>query len=777
MGSCQCARLETKDGEALPLLGVRVRGDLRGLVFEARVEQRFRNASDSNAEVIYTFPLPLGAVLLGVEVLLGDEHLTGTVMEKKLAEAGYEDAISDGNAAIMLEKLHDRSYCLNLGNLKAKESCSITLRYVQVLQFEQRGLRLVIPSVIAPRYGDSARDGGLLPHQVSAHSLTAEYRFEVDLRLYGDLARGRVTSPSHPVAISFGNTESERVLSVSLSRPGTMDRDFVLVIDRLEHDSVGVMAKDCVDPEGVAVLASFCPQITLAQEAGGTQVKILVDCSGSMAGDSIEAAKRALQAIVLQFADGERFSLSRFGNTVEHRARGLWKANDTTRQAAQRWVAELQADLGGTEMEGALTSTFALAQNGSSDVLLVTDGEISAIDRTIESAKTSGHRVFVVGIGSSPAENHLRRLAAATGGACDFVAPGEAVEPAVLRMFARLRSPRLADLSLVWSGGAAPQWVSPLLPAIFDGDTVNIFAWFRNSPAGEVRLLGRRSQGAVAEEIGCTKFDGPLETGDTLSRIVASERCQSEGSADLAVAYQLITDSTNFLLIHEREGEVATDMPCVQKVPQMIPAGWGSTGSVMFSPARSYTVTKTRAYLCESDSALGPMDARYWSASEHYQGLTPLGVAEALLAMPRTAWPKSFRELRQLGLGGWVVEWLEFSMARRGGMSFSEVIVVEAFLYVMSWPSIRAALGGSQPVTFGGTPTREMFDGLLSGAAKLQVDVRLVEAMLLALDGMTANSWPDCVYSLADGGEARPGQGNWKPQYAAGSASVRIETA
>jgi hypothetical protein len=140
----------------------------------------------------------------------------------------------------------------------------------------------------------------------------------------------------------------------------------------------------------------------------------------------------------------------------------LWKLTEITRKAAERWVSELSANLGGTEMEAALDSTFALAKTVPCDVLLVTDGEISAIDSTIETARQSGHRLFIVGIGSSPAETHLRRLAEASGGACDFVAPGEAVEPAVLRMFARLRSPRLSELALAWPEGMVPQWVSPL---------------------------------------------------------------------------------------------------------------------------------------------------------------------------------------------------------------------------------------------------------------------------------------------------------------------------
>ena len=231
MDQRECARLEAQDGQPVNLLGVKLSGDLRGLMFEASVEQRFCNPGDKNVEVVYSFPLPWGAVLLGVDVVLGDKHLTGAVVEKKQAEARYEEAISEGNAAIMLEKNHDHSFSLNLGNLAAGEHCTITLRYAQTLQFEQRGLRLLIPTVIAPRYGDAQQDGGLSPHQTPSHSLLAEHPFALELRLHGDLAQARVASPSHPVGVAHGNADAGAVLTVSLARQASLDRDFVLVVD------------------------------------------------------------------------------------------------------------------------------------------------------------------------------------------------------------------------------------------------------------------------------------------------------------------------------------------------------------------------------------------------------------------------------------------------------------------------------------------------------------------------------------------------------------------
>ncbi len=779
------ARLQTQNGQPLMLLGVKLNGEIRGLLFEACVKQSFCNPTNSNVEIIYTFPLPWGAVLLGIDVLLGEQTLSGVIVEKKQAEASYEEALSEGNTAIMLEKNHDQSYSLNLGNLAGKENCIITLRYAQTLQFEQRGLRLLIPTVIAPRYGDAIHGGGLLPHQVSPHSFLADYPFEIELSLYGDLAQARVASPNHPMRVTHSRSETENLLTVSLACEGALDRDFILVVDQLNQDSQTVMARDFVDSANVAVLASFCPRL---QTSGPTMtaVKILVDCSGSMQGDSIDAARRALQAIVEQLADGDKFSLSRFGSTVEHRSRGLWNTTETTKLAAQCWVGALQADLGGTEMEAALCSTFALSQTVSSDVLIITDGEISAIDSTIESARNSGHRLFVVGIGSSPAENHLRRLAEATGGACDFVASGEAVEPAVLRMFARLRSPRLSELSLVWPDNSTPLWVSPLNSSVFDGDTINVFARLAQKPEGNVRLLGKRSEDAETEVIGSALFRNSLDNTDSVSRMAASVRYQAEAkeclsgvmseTTQLAVAYQLVTDTTNFLLIHERsEDEKPADMPELHKVAQMIPAGWGGAGSIRFS---NQALDLDNSSICFSAPMPTVKQPRLREASMDYldkpsrmykgiplslhdalpafpqfendTGLTPLGIHEWLLKTPKRRWPKSLLGLVRIGLGAWIVDWFKLSLANQDGKLVSESTIVAAFLYVMSQPNLF------ESTTEAKDWSQRLKDAILqlkkvnTSKAITGIDVEQVEHIMALLAGMTADHWPDQVYALRD---------------------------
>jgi Ca-activated chloride channel family protein len=574
------ATLRNSQGAPLILKAVAITGELRGAMFEAHVRQNFSNPTDTHAEVVYSFPLPWGATLLGVEVQLGQVKLNGTVVAKALAAEQYEETLSKGDAAIMLERGNDGNYVLHLGNLAPGEQCVIDMHYGQLLQFEQGGLRLAIPTVIAPRYGDAVRDGGLAPYQVPETDLLAEYGFSLTLNLHGDLVNARIASPSHP--ISMANHAADQMLTVALAKQSYLDRDFILVLDQLAQCSVATIAPDCVDAKTYVATASFSPSIPNAK-AQHTSVKILVDCSGSMSGGSIQAARRALMAIVKKFNTGDKFSLSKFGSSVEHRSKSLWTTSEQSRLGAEKWIGELQADMGGTDMLDAIESTFALAHSSPCDVLLITDGQIHGIDAMIKKAKDSKHRVFSVGIGSSPNDHLLRRLAVETNGACDFVAAGEAVEPAIVRMFNRLRSPAVTQVSVQWPEGFTPKLLTKIDSTAFDGDTLHASAWFNTKPTGRITLLGQLVGQNTVQELGTVEINETPATSTALSRLAAAGNMQHLAdtalATKLALDYQLVTEHTNFLMLHERSAEdKAPNMPELHKVKQMLPAGWGGAG-------------------------------------------------------------------------------------------------------------------------------------------------------------------------------------------------------
>lgn len=694
----------------------------------------------------------------------------------------------------------------------------VRLRYAQVLQFEQHGLRLVVPTVIAPRYGNPVADAGLKPHQVVEHDLMVAYPFELRLRVEGALARARIGSPSHPLSMRLEGEGETTAMVVSLARGGCLDRDFILVLDEVAQDSLALCAQDTVQPGAVTVLASFCPRVPASVHP--LAVKILVDCSGSMQGDSIAAARRALQAIVAGLREGERFSLSRFGSTVEHRSRALWRTSPATRLAGQRWAAQLQADLGGTEMEKALDSTLALAGDAAVspgagegaapvDLLLITDGQIHAIERTVAKARALGHRMFVVGIGSAPAEGVLRRLADETGGACDFVAPGEAVESAVLRMFARLRSQRMASLEPVWPAGAKPVWMSALPGSVFDGDAVTVWARFAQVPDGTVRLVGTRAHAPAPESLGeacltAADHDAALSrmaVAAQIETVLAAEGVHSRQALELAVAYQLVSPLTHFLLVETRaEADKPADMPDLVKVLSMLPAGFGGVGSLDFGVAESvpeaalnYAVpaSLSGAYLdfdddwdvpsarprrsvlfsrcsdlddlrdraASHDSSaflrrvtdaedFGTADTveHHWCAEPHYNGLSPLGLTCWLSGHQQAEWPQLYADLYAIGVATAVLDWLEFVLADEE----EESIVVASFVEAMAQSELHDAFISSSGVAARvEAVARRMAMNISATAGEQQAATVSIRARLAAfVSQLKPQAWPECVFTL-----------------------------
>lgn len=595
------ASFQTTEGEDLVLESVRADGRVVGRMLDMHLEQRFRNPQSTNVEVVYTFPLPWQAVLLGLEVELNGETLTAQVKAKAAARADYEEALSEGDTGILLTVNHDRSYTLELGNLLGGESCVVRLHYVQILQPEQGSLRLTLPTTLAPRYGDPVVDAGYEPHAAPEVSTTVEYPFDIHLTVQGELVHARLGSPSHKIAIrsipAVGMQESH-ILDVRLASAAWLDRDFVLLFEELPQASMGLAAWDRLDAGLGVVMASFTPKLPTRHSLPVT-MKVLVDCSGSMNGDSIRAARSALQVVLNGLRTDDRFSLSRFGSTVEHRSKALWKVAPPALASARQWVETLEADLGGTEMNDAILSTLALPGADRCDLLLITDGSIHAIEAVIESAHQSGHRFFIVGIGSSVSEGLLRRLAEETGGSCEFVTPGEQVQPAILRLYQRMRSPVVTHARIDWPSGCAVHVASDLPKSLFDGDDITVFARLNaqraEALARPIQLHGRLD--GIDGEVLLAELTPEFiaDEDNTLARLAAHQRYwQLRQGGDevpavltkqlpaLAEKYQLVTDDTSLVLVKQRaEGERAQEMPRLRKVKGMLAAGWGGYGSAM----------------------------------------------------------------------------------------------------------------------------------------------------------------------------------------------------
>ena len=269
----------------IALESVDIQASLRGLFADIVVTQVYKNLENVNIEAVYTFPVPSDAVLLDLSLELNGKILRGVVQASVKAEESYEDAIDDGDSAILLQQLQPGIFTLNAGNILPGEQAVVRFRYGQLHHWQGDSLRFHLPVTIAPRYGDPSVSG-LAPHHVPEHALSATHGFTLAVRIEGALAQADFDCPSHSVAVSSINDVREISLSGGSS---LMDRDFVLVLKKPGGATVeGLWAPD---GDEHVVLAPFHPVFPEDAPELPRCVKLVVDCSGSMAGDSIAQAK------------------------------------------------------------------------------------------------------------------------------------------------------------------------------------------------------------------------------------------------------------------------------------------------------------------------------------------------------------------------------------------------------------------------------------------------------------------------------------------------------
>ena len=589
------ALLRTAEGIPVPLKAVRGRAKLSELLAEVEIEQTYRNDEAGPIEAVYSFPLPSGAVLLDVLVLLGDRPLTGRVVARKQAETAYEAAIVDGNAAIMIERPEPDLYVVNVGNLLPGTEVEIKFRYATVLRWQRGQLRFLHPTTIAPRYGPWS----VQPHQVPEASLLADNVCQFELSVTGILADAVFTSSSHQIDV--GRADGGALIKL---RDGEMfmDRDFVLDIRSNAEKRAAILCQPDADG-GYACLAMLHPDLPTRADPPPRNVKIVVDCSGSMQGDSIAQARIALQRILELLRPKDRFTIILFGSNHRILFPTMASGDDPSINNALRLIRSAMADMGGTEMGAALEAAYRIPTRTESTptLILITDGGITETKPVVQAAKASGHRLFPVGVGSAVAEGLLRELAMATGGAVELVAPREDMAERIVRHFRRIDSGG-AHLSVDWS--VPCKAVYGLDEPVLSGDTALAYARLTEPPRGRIRFsLKLPDGGQIVEDGNVTEApsDPAGAQSSTISRLVAArelfdlgiaidaapvaERAALESkAAALAERNQLLSAWTNWLLIAEQTAG-SGELPELRKIAQMVAAGWSGIGTVYLGSA------------------------------------------------------------------------------------------------------------------------------------------------------------------------------------------------
>lgn len=265
-----------------------------------------------------------------------------------------------------------------------------------------------------------------------------------------------------------------------------------------------------------------------AEPAMRREVTIVLDRSGSMAGEKIEQAKAAALQVLAGLADGEGFQILDYGSDVARAFAAPVIKNAETTAAARDYIAAIRP-IGGTNIHDALLEALrAPALPGMLPlVLFLTDGlptvgptserELTALAK---SGNPHARRVFGFGVGHDVNVPLLDAIAETTRAVTTWVTPDEDVEVKVARTFARLGHPVLAAPALgvvtrADEGGRLYDLLPRELPDLFAGDQIVVLGRYRGERDLHFRLTGKGSSGQREYE-----FTLPVKNASTAHAFV-----------------------------------------------------------------------------------------------------------------------------------------------------------------------------------------------------------------------------------------------------------------
>lgn len=436
--------------QALPLAEVKVRADIVGGACRTVVEQRFTNTLETAMEAVHICPLPEEGAVVEMSLRCGDLVVEAECREKTEAKAIFDNARAVGHRAALLTQERDDVHTLRVTRLPAGEEVVVRLVIVEQLEIVDGQYRWRFPTTIAPRYLTGAPIGhegpGVLPdttHVPDASSLQPPLRLaggtrlDLEVRVAG--LPKRLASSLHCVSMSL----EDGAIRVAPSGKATLNKDFALAFSVGAQPTVGARAWT----DGQHTVVEVQPPALADPEGMPRDVVFVVDISGSMSGQKLDAAKAALSAALHGLVIGDRFKLIAFDDRLEVFQQGFAEYGEETMAAADAWISRLRAR-GGTEMLPAIKASLDgnTAPGRLRTVLFITDGQAWNEQPLVAAVanRRKGALFFTLGIDTAVNGALLKRLARVGGGTCELAAPSDDIDALITRFEARFGTP-LAD--------------------------------------------------------------------------------------------------------------------------------------------------------------------------------------------------------------------------------------------------------------------------------------------------------------------------------------------
>uniref|UniRef100_A0A3P8YAJ6 von Willebrand factor A domain-containing protein 5A-like n=1 Tax=Esox lucius TaxID=8010 RepID=A0A3P8YAJ6_ESOLU len=608
-----CCGLVTLKNAPVPLKGIAVEVSVQGHVATVSSILQYENQEESPLEAVFVFPLPGEAAVCRFSAKIGQTEVVGEVQEKQKAQEQYDDALSSGQQAFLLEESSESPdvFKLSVGSLPPGEKASISLDYVTELAVQaDDGLRLCLPAVLNPRYKPQDSAAGTQVSSVPAGSVP-----------YSLSLRAHVTSP-HPISkvesncplepLNYLNTEKTQA-TVSLAAGHKFDRDVELLVYYQDaHKPTAIVeapqtsAKPGTlmgDPVVMLSLYPEFPKDVMSSMTSRGEFLFVVDRSGSMdcpihsgpgAQDRIGSARDTLLLLLKSLPMGCYFNIIGFGSSHEMFFPKSVEYNQKTMDEALQKVKGMSADLGGTEILQPLKHIYSqpCLPDHPRQIFLFTDGEVWNTKEVLDLVKmnSGSHRLFSFGIGEGASSALISGMAKQGGGHAQFITGQDRMQPKVMQSLRFALQPAVVDISVNWNvpKGVSVTPLSPPIRVVFQGQRALLYAQLTGESPGDtkgsVTVKYSLAEKPVENQLSFS-LKPAVDTGLTVHRLGAQTLIRSlemeererdgdekkegvkEKVVELSVQSGVSSAFTAFIAVHKGDGKAVQGPLLHRQVP------------------------------------------------------------------------------------------------------------------------------------------------------------------------------------------------------------------
>ncbi|KAG7223108.1 hypothetical protein INR49_015867 [Caranx melampygus] len=609
----------------VPLKSIEVELEVRDHVATVVSTLNYENKEDKPIEAVFVFPLPGDAAVCHFSAKIGQTEVVAEVKEKQQAREEYDDALSSGQQAFMLEESEQSPdiFTLSVGSLPPGESASIRLEYVTELAVQaDDGLRFCLPAVLNPRYQPQGSEGASV-QVTSVPASLVPYNLSFSARVSSSRPVSKVESNCSLDPVQYLNTEQTQA-TVKLAAGHKFDRDVELLIYYKDaHQPTAVVeagqasAKSGTlmgDPVVMLSLYPEFPQSVMSSVTSSGEFVFLLDRSGSMddsyygvqGASRIASARDTLLLLLKSLPMGCYFNIYSFGSRFEHMFPESVEYTQSSMEEAVKKVETMEADLGGTEILRPLQHIYSqpCIPSQPRQLFVFTDGEVSNTKEVIHLVKknSGSHRCFSFGIGEGASSALINGIAEEGGGHAQFITGKDRLQSKVMQSLRFALQPAVKDISVTWDlpKGVSVTVLSPPITTIFQGQRSLIYAQLtgqspeasEGSAMVKYSLAGHHSEDRLhfslkpAEDTGLTIHRLGART---LIRSLEMEEREHSGQQDGGVKEKMVSLSvqsgvsscyTAFIAVNKGSGEPIQGPLVRRNIPTANAGSSASSGSV-----------------------------------------------------------------------------------------------------------------------------------------------------------------------------------------------------